>query len=115
MKRSHKLTNIIFRIEMWSKLYRRIINYPLAAERCDRMKSRNIASSETGKIHYARGWGVVPEHLAKLLRPHRHRAGDADGLDIRGDDLHRRGAGARVVAWRGNCTIRHAQRCHFFR
>src|SRR5713226_8773434 len=113
MKRSHKLTNIIFRIEMWSKLYRKIINYPLAAERCDRMKSRNIASSETGRIHYARGWGVVPEHLAKLLRPHRHRCGDADGLDIRGDDLDCGGAGARVVAEGGDCSIQHAQRRAF--
>src|SRR6266849_8988766 len=72
---------------MWSKLYRKIINYPLAAERCDRMKSRNIASSETGRIHDARGWGVVPDHLAKLLHHHRLRCGDADGIDIRGDYL----------------------------
>src|SRR5216684_5861746 len=113
MKRSHKLTNIIFRTEMWSKLYRKIINYPLAAERCDRMKSRNIASSETGRIHDARGWGVVPDHLAKLLHHHRLRCGDADGIDIRGDDLDCGGAGARVVAEWGDCSIQHAQRRAF--
>src|SRR5258708_16920893 len=101
MKRSHKLRNIIFRTEMWSKLYRKIINYPLAAERCDRMKSRNIASSEIGRIHYARGWGVVPDHLAKLLRPHRLRCGDADGLDFCGVDLDYGGSCVRFVAvWR---------------
>src|SRR5258708_29523609 len=113
MKRSHKVTNIRFRKEMWSKLYRKIINYPLAAERCDRMKSRNIASSEIGRIHYARGWGVVPDHLAKLLRPHRLRCGDADGLDICGDDLDCGGAGARVVAEWGDSAFSTPNVVHF--
>src|SRR5258708_27304527 len=67
----------------------------LADERCDRIKSMDIE----GRIQYARGWGVVPEHLAKLLRPHRLRCGDADGLDVRGGNLDRGGARASVGAW----------------
>ncbi len=32
-----------------------------------------------------------------IARGDRHRCGDADGLDVRGDHLDRGGAGARVV------------------
>ncbi len=35
-----------------------------------------------GRIQYARGWGVVPEHLAKLLRHHRLRCGGADRIAV---------------------------------
>ncbi|OLB59880.1 MAG: hypothetical protein AUH94_08935 [Ktedonobacter sp. 13_2_20CM_2_54_8] len=51
-----------------------------------------------GRIQYARGWGVVPEHLAKLLRHHRLRCGGADRIAVRGGNLDRAGTGARVVA-----------------
>src|SRR5207245_5348479 len=68
-----------------------------------------------GRIHHARGCAVAACHLAKLLRPHRHRCGDADGLDVRGDHLERRGAGARVVGEWGAWSIDHTKRRAFLR
>ena len=72
----------------------------LAAERCDRMKDEpsTIGIDLEGRIHHARGTAVAACHLAKLLRHHRLRCGDADGLDVRGDYLDRGEAGASVVA-----------------
>src|SRR6266571_9055777 len=66
-----------------------------------------------GSIHYARGWGVVPDHLAKLLRHHRLRCGDADGIDVRGDHLDHGDSGAKVE-W-DDWGIQHANRRAFWR
>jgi hypothetical protein len=51
-----------------------------------------------GRIHYARGWDIVPEHLAKLLRHHRLRCGGTDRIAVRGGNLDGGCAGASVVA-----------------
>src|SRR5258708_12838897 len=78
-----------------------------------RMSGLSVALSLVGRIHHARGCAVATCHLANLLHHHRLRCGDADGLDVRGGDLDRGGAGARVGAEGGVCDIQHAQRRAF--
>jgi hypothetical protein len=53
--------------------------------------------------------------LIKLLRHHRHRCGDADGLDVRSHHLDRAVPGASVVAQERDCGLQHAQRRAFWR